>query len=475
LSAAAFQSGLVSILVPVFNEQELVFESLRRAFAAPLPQDLSRELIVVDDGSTDGSWERIQEFASQYPGVLALRHSANQGKGAAVRTAVGRAQGEFCLIQDSDLEYSPTDYPQMLAPLVERHADAVIGSRFLTRQERRVLYYWHSFGNRILTNFCNMFSNLNLTDVFCGYKAFRTSLLQSIPLRTDGFGWEVEVIVKLAHRDVRVYEVPISYNGRTYEEGKKVGSSAALAGLWASVRYGLTRDIYVESGPEILDVLSGAPRFNAWMASQVTPHLGKEVMEVGAGIGNLSVHMMRGRKRYVAADYDQEHLARLRTRFEGRTQFEEIFCDVSDWQYLQHLEGQLDSVVSLNVIEHVENDRQAFNNIFRTLKPNGKAMILVPQDQRIYGTLDEVLGHFRRYSPQELREKMETAGFEVEKVFEFNRVSRPGWWLNACILKKRTFSRFQIFMFDRLVWLWKLVDGLLPWGGVSIIAIARKR
>jgi glycosyltransferase involved in cell wall biosynthesis len=468
------QAGLLSILVPVFNEQELIFESLRRAYVAPIPDDLQRELVVVDDGSTDQSEARILDFAAQYPNVRLIKHPTNLGKGAAVRTAAAAAQGEFSIIQDADLEYNPNEYSSVLKPLLGHYADAVVGSRFHVHNERRVLYFWHALGNSWLTSIANMFSNLNLTDVFAGYKAFRTSLLQSIPIRSNGFGFETEILIKLAQRNVRVYEVPISYNGRTYEEGKKVGFGAALASMWASVRFGLTRDIYVESGPEILDVLAGAPRFNAWMASQVTPFMGERVMEVGAGIGNLSVHMMRGKKRYVAADYDQEHLARLRTRFEGRTQFEQIFCDVSDWKYLQHLEGQLDSVVSLNVIEHVEKDREAFHNIQRTLKPGGKAMILVPHDQSIFGTLDEVLGHFRRYSKAELKEKMETAGFQVEQIFEFNRISRPGWWLNACVLKKTTFSRFQIFVFDRLVWLWKLIDKLLPWKAVSVIAIARK-
>lgn len=468
-------SALLSILVPAYNEQELIAACLQRALAAPLPEGLARELIVVDDGSTDETASVVSDLATRHPEIRLLRHERNQGKGRALQTAIHAAQGEFCLVQDADLEYDPNEWPLLLKPLLERKADAVFGSRFQFRNERRVLYYWHAVGNAILTTVCNMASGLNLTDVTTGYKAFRTSLVQSVPWESSGFSIEPEICIKLAQRGARIYEVPINYNGRTYDEGKKIRLRHAFRMLFATPYYGMRRKIYRDSGPEILDVLAGAPKFNEWMASKVSPYLGKRVAEIGAGIGNLSIHLMRGKKTYYAADLDEEHLARLRVRFEGRQQFHEMHCDVSRWEDVAPLEGKVDSVVSLNVIEHVEDDRGSFRNLYRILPEGGCAVILVPQDQRIYTTLDEVLGHFRRYSAAELREKMEAAGFHIETMFEFNRMARPGWWWNGKILKRRTFSRFQIAGFDSLVWLWKAIDNILPWPGVSLIAVGRKR
>jgi glycosyltransferase involved in cell wall biosynthesis len=468
------QPGLLSILMPLWNERELVEEALRRVLAAPLPEGMSREILVVDDGSDDGSAELVQQLALRHPEIRLLRHPRNRGKGAAVATALAEARGEFSIIQDADLEYDPSEIREVLRPLLEHKADAVYGSRFQFRQQRHVLYFWHSVGNTILTMLCNMAADLNLTDMSTCYKAFRTSLGQSIPIRSSRFGFEPEWTIKLAQREARIYEVPISYNGRTYEEGKKIRPFDGIKAIFTILRFGLTRDIYRESGPEILDILAGAPRFNQWLAEQVQPFLGERVVEIGAGIGNLSQHLMKGRRLYIGADLDAEHLARLGTRFEGRTQFRPHHCDVARWEDMAPLEGQVDSAVSLNVIEHVKDDEQAFRNLFRILPQEGSALILVPQDQAIFGTLDEVLGHWRRYSPELLRSRAEQAGFVVERIWEFNRITRPAWWWNACVLKRTTFSRFQIWIFDRFVWLWRILDRILPWPGTSLILAARK-
>lgn len=179
----------LSILIPLYNEEEFIAALLERVMAAPLPEGLGREIIVVDDASVDGSCEIAEEFARQHPETIrVIRHSVNQGKGAAVRTAVENATGEFCIIQDADLEYDPREYPRLLKPLLEGVADAVFGSRFMVVGERRVLYFWHSVANRVLTTMCNVFADLNLTDMETCYKAFRTSLIQSIPIRNDRFG-----------------------------------------------------------------------------------------------------------------------------------------------------------------------------------------------------------------------------------------------------------------------------------------------
>jgi SAM-dependent methyltransferase len=466
----------LSILIPVYNEEELIAAVIQRLLTADLGADIETELVVVDDGSTDGSAEVIDHLQSELgERMIVARHERNLGKGAAIRTAIQKASGELAVIQDSDLEYDPNDLKHLLRPLLEGRADAVYGSRFLISGERRVMYFWHSLANHLLTTFCNMVADLNLTDVETGYKAFRLSLVRSIPLRSNGFGMEPELTVKLAQRRVALYEVPISYHGRTYAEGKKIGFRDAVAAFLVILYYGLRRDIYQDHGARILDSLAQTPRFNRWLADTVQPYVGTRVLEIGAGIGNLSQFLARRRKSYTASDIDEEHMARLRVRFTHRPNLSLVRCDRSAPRDFAPLEQTADTVVCLNVLEHIEDDITGLRNIHRALLPGGTAIVLVPQDQAIYGTLDEVLGHFRRYSEPELRKKMQAAGFEVDRVLHFNRITRPGWWFNGRLLKRRHFSRFQLWWFDRMVWLWSKIDRALPWPSVSIIAIAKKQ
>jgi glycosyltransferase involved in cell wall biosynthesis/phospholipid N-methyltransferase len=466
---------LLSVLVPLYNEEEFVGPLLERVISAPLPQGLTREIIVVDDGSTDGSAEIVQEVAARHPGLIRLlRHDRNRGKGAAIRTALDHARGEWCIIQDADLEYDPGEYASVLKPLIAGKADAVYGSRFMIVGERRVLYFWHAVANRFLTELANLVADLNLTDLETCYKAFRTSLVRSIPIRSNRFGIEPELTIKLARRQVRIYETPISYHGRTYEEGKKIGAADALAAVFAILRYAFTNDIYKDSGPDILHALSAAPRFNAWMADTIRPYLGERVLEIGAGIGNLTRALIPRRKAYVATDIDQEHLARLITRFHHRPNLQVRFCDLSRAADFEPLRGQMDSVVCLNVLEHVEDDLAGLRNIHSALRPGGRAIVLVPHGQEIFGTLDAALGHYRRYSRQQLGARLGEAGFRVERILEFNRISRPGWYIAGRVLKRTTFGRLQMKVFDRFVWLWRRLDPVLPWPPTSLIAIAEK-
>ncbi len=468
-------SALLSVLVPLYNEEEFVSPILERVLAAPLPTGIEREIVVVDDGSTDGSAEIVAEIAARHPEVHLVRHERNRGKGAAVRTAIEHARGDFCVIQDSDLEYDPREYSNLLRPLLGGEADVVYGSRFMIVGERRVLYFWHSVANRLLTELCNLVADLNLTDMETCYKAFRTSLLKSIPIRSERFGIEPELTIKTARRQVRIYETPISYHGRTYEEGKKIGLKDAIEAVWVILRYAFTSDIYKDSGPDILHALSKAPRFNRWMGDTIRPYIGERVLEIGAGIGNLTRVLIPRVKCYVAADIDQEHLARLATRFQHRHNLRIRFCDLANSRDFEEFAGGMDTVVCLNVVEHIEDDMLGLSNIHAALQPGGQAIILVPHGQEIFGTLDTALGHYRRYSHQELQAKLEQSGFRVERILDFNRISRPGWYLNGTILKRTTLGTNQLRVFDQLVWLWRRIDRHLPWPPTSIIAIAVKQ
>ena len=228
----------LSVVVPCYNEAAAIRTILDRVLTAPA----TREVLVVDDGSTDGTRELLAEVTD--PRVRVLLQPCNMGKGAALRRGFQEATSEFVIVQDADLEYDPADYPAILRPLLDGRADVVFGSRFVSGGPHRVLYYWHSVGNRLLTTLSNMFTNLNLTDMETCYKAFRREVIQSLDLREDRFGFEPEVTAKLARGGWRIYEVGISYNGRTYDEGKKI---AWVDGCWAVyciVRYsapGLSR------------------------------------------------------------------------------------------------------------------------------------------------------------------------------------------------------------------------------------------
>jgi glycosyltransferase involved in cell wall biosynthesis len=466
----------ISILMPVYNEADLVAAAVARVLAVPLWNEAPMEIVAVNDGSTDGSAEVLDALAQRYAGtVRVFHHAVNQGKGAAIRTAMAHAAGEFGVVQDSDLEYNPQDLPCMLRPLLEGHADVVYGSRFATAGERRVMYFWHSLANHILTTACNAMADLNLTDMGTGYKAFRLSLVRSLPLRQNRFGFEPELTVKVAQRGVALYEVPISYRGRTYDEGKKIRIKDALTTLFSIFYYGLQRDIYLDSGARILDALAQTPHFNRWMAGVVRPWVGTRVLEIGAGIGNLSQHLAPRRQEYVASDIDEEHLGRLRVRFQNRPNMALMRCDLSSARDFAPFERRFDTVICLNVLEHIADDKAGLRNIASALAPGGRAIVLVPQDQRIYGTLDKVLGHYRRYAEVELSSRMEEAGLKVERVLRFNRITRYPWWFNGRILKRQHFGRLQLWMFDHMVWLWRRLDKILPWPSVSIIGIAIKR
>ncbi|HPR68056.1 MAG TPA: glycosyltransferase family 2 protein [Kiritimatiellia bacterium] len=225
----------LSIVIPVYNEAA----TIRRIVDLVRSVDvgLDKELLLVDDCSRDGTREVLQEMATALPEVEVLYHEVNRGKGAALRTGFAAATGDIVLIQDADLEYDPREYIRLLAPILEGHADVVYGSRFLGGGAHRVVFYWHYLGNKLLTTLSNMTTDLNLTDMEVCYKVFKREVIQGIPLREDRFGFEVEITAKVARRKLRIYEVPISYYGRDYSEGKKIGWRDGFSALRCIVRY----------------------------------------------------------------------------------------------------------------------------------------------------------------------------------------------------------------------------------------------
>ena len=465
----------LSILMPVYNERTVVERCISLVLTAPLPENMERELVIVDDCSTDGTWDILQRLAEGFPQIRLYRHQKNSGKGAAVRTAIGYAAGDFSLIQDADLEYDPSEYPRLLRPLLDGHADAVFGSRYMAGEQTRVLLFWHSMINKGLTLVSNMFCNLNLTDMETCYKVFRTDLLKSIPIRSDRFGFEPEIVMKSAKRKFRIYEVPISYHGRTYEEGKKIGWKDGLKALGVVFKFWLIDDLYAAPyGRGVLNNLTGTPQYLSWLARKLRPFVGDNVLEVGAGIGNLSGRLMGRRLLYVAGEKDPLHLHALRNRFLRTPNVVVQRIDPEVPEDLAGLESCFDTALCVNVLEYVENPAAVLRSLHATLKPGGAVVVLVPNGPGLYGSLDRSLGHKRRFHPVEMRKLFESQGLSVEQVYQFNRAGAPPWWAYGKIFSSRSINKPVLKLFDKTVWIWRRLDGLMPWPGLSLILVARK-
>jgi glycosyltransferase involved in cell wall biosynthesis len=225
---------LLSVLIPVYNERDTLLELLARVRDI----EIKKEIVLVDDGSTDGTRDLLRtEIEGHFPDVRVFYHEVNQGKGAAIRTAIGHAVGDYMIIQDADLEYDPREYFALLEPILDGRADVVFGSRFLGGGAHRVHFFWHRMGNGLLTLLSNMLTNLNLTDMEVCYKVFRAEVLKNINLKSNRFDFEPEITAKVAKKHYRIYEVPISYSGRDYDEGKKIGWRDGVQAIWTIFKY----------------------------------------------------------------------------------------------------------------------------------------------------------------------------------------------------------------------------------------------
>jgi SAM-dependent methyltransferase len=479
LSPDAYK-GRLSVVMPCYNEAATLVEVVERVLASPC----TGEVLIVDDGSRDETLALARSISD--PRVRVFAQPFNMGKGAALRRGFSEATRDFVVVQDADLEYDPADYERLLRPLVAGEADVVYGSRFAGGQERRVLYYWHTLGNKFLTMLSNGLTNLNLTDMETCYKAFRREVIQGITITEDRFGFEPEITAKVAAGGYRLFEVGVSYHGRTYEQGKKITWRDGVRAVYCMVRYSPVwrrskaaadtgtasfeeADVHLEEALSHLDDVTG--NYADWVHSLLEPHLGARVLEVGAGHGTMTERLATDGRTVLATDLSPRCVELLEKRFAADDAVEVAYGDV-----VATAAGRtFDSAVLVNVLEHIDGDVAALADIKTVLAPGAKVGIFVPAFEGLTSDFDRQVGHVRRYRRSTLATTVSRAGFEVEDIRYVNLPGFFAWWLVARTLGISPTSKGLAGVYDR--WFVPVVRRIearrAPVLGQSLICIGR--
>jgi glycosyltransferase involved in cell wall biosynthesis len=460
----------LSVLMPVYNEARTLRTIIGRVLSAPV--DCELELVVVDDGSRDHSWKVIQDLAATDDRIVAVRQPSNRGKGSAIRAAIAQMTGEIGVVQDSDLEYDPVEYPRLIKPIIDGRADAVFGSRFASSPERRVLLYWHSLGNNFLTWLTNVLNDLNLTDMETCYKAVRGDVLKGLRLRSERFGIEPEITTRLAQWGARIYEVPISYHGRTYDEGKNIGWRDGVQAIWLLFKYRFFDSRFSDRpAHQTLESMTNSRGLAQWTLRQFEGHLGDRVLEAGPGTGRLT-RLLLDRERLTVVDRDSFYTDSLAHRFGHLENVEVVNGDITEAALYEKVgPGAFDTVLCVNVLEHLEHPQFAVAGFAEALHPGGKLLVQVPAHGWLESAADQALGHIRRFEGPDLRELLEAGGFRVEELRQFNRLGLVGWWWNK--LLGNTYVRsWQARLFGLMLPFGRILERARFLPGLSWLAVA---
>lgn len=461
----------LTVLVPAYNEAATIVTALERLWSVSLP--IPCEVIVIDDASTDGTGGLVAEVQDRSPYPLQLlRHERNMGKTAALRTGLEAAAGTLTLIYDADLEYDPADIPALLAPVLDGRADAVYGSRFLS-PERRVLFFWHALGNRMVTALADMFANLNLTDMETCFKLVRTDILRSMRLRSERFGFEPEVTVKLGRLGLRIYEIPIRYSGRSYEEGKKIGLWDAVRAIGTIVRAGLFEPPVATPEARTRYALGRLGPYYAEILRRVEWAVGDAILEYLPGTGEVASHIVQ-KSRVLLADPDEETVSRLRTRFSHRPN-----VSVRLWNPSADETGSpaetFDTVLCLHGLGKPDEAAAALTALASRLQPNGRIVILLPAQPSLYGSIDRGLGRQGRFTRNSALKLLEETDLTLEWLRPVNAVGALGWWIATNLFRSTYVRPFHIRFFRLVMPLFKLERLIKPPFGLSCLIVARPK
>jgi glycosyltransferase involved in cell wall biosynthesis len=453
--------------MPVYNEARTLRTIVERVLASPVECDI--ELVCVDDCSRDNSLEILHELAERDARIQVIAQPVNMGKGKAIRTAIDHMTGDLAIIQDADLEYDPEDYPRVIAPLLDGKADAVYGSRFASSEVRRVLFFWHALGNRMLTMFSNMANDLNLTDMETCYKAVRSDVLKRLRLTSDRFGLEPEITARLAQWGARIYEVPISYHGRTYAEGKNIGWRDGVEALWLIFKFRfIDTKATDESSVVTRQSLGRARRFREWSLARFGAQLGQKVIEVNAGPGHSTSHLI-DRHALLVTDTDPVHVETLRRRF-GHLENVDVILHDFDAASIE-TEG-FDTAILFDGLQRSGDPKGLLANVAGSVESGGKILIQVPAEPGLFGETDRAAGHVRRFEKADIEDLVQSAGLEMVMLEPFNRLGIAGWRLQNG-LSGGGISPTSARAFDLLVPIAKRLDSIGQGPGLSWLAVAR--
>ena len=412
---------LLSIVIPVYNEAGTIDSIIKRVQSVSQP--FNKEIIVVDDCSTDGTQAILAPLESD--NIRIFYHEYNQGKGAALRTGFGKTRGDIVIIQDADLEYDPDEYPRLLKPIIEGKADVVYGSRFIGGGEHRVLFFWHMVGNKLLTLLSNMLTNLTLTDMETCYKVFRREVLDSITIEENRFGFEPEITAKISKLDIRLYEVGISYFGRNYKEGKKIGWKDGVSTLRCIVKYNLFRGKKVTRGDGLLECFLARKRANIVNALIPDRLRDGSILDIGCGSHPLYLLSSGFKTKY---GVDKNYSEKSYYDHYYRSEIVVKAIDIEKMTSLPFSDNELNAAVMLAVVEHIEPSKvgSIFKEAYRVLRSGGLFIVTTPTaaGSSLLGLMatlclvssEEIDEHKDVYDHDKLSVLLASAGFATAKI-----------------------------------------------------------
>jgi glycosyltransferase involved in cell wall biosynthesis len=447
----ATEQKKLTVIIPCFNEERTVLRLLQKV----LSQKIVGQVVIIDDGSTDSSLVEIAKISDSR--LMLIANERNGGKGNCIWQGIQNANCEYLIIQDADLEYDPLDFNYMVRTLIEKSADAVFGSRFLTSGPRRAVYYWHSLGNAFLTTLSNICTNIYLSDMETCYKLMRTDIAKRLDLKENRFGIEPEITAKLARMNAVIYEVPINYVARTYSEGKKIGWKDGFSAIRCILKYSFfpAGEARVQLGnntqQKVLESLEGATNYRDWLIGLAAPYYKGKIFELGSGTGNYAQQIITNDSddlitSFHLSEIDEEALVKLKKMANSNPKVK-----IHDLKNGIPHDISAESFITWNVLEHIDNDVEALMIANKVCISGSRVFVLVPAMQFAYSKFDLELNHFRRYSKSELIEKARMAGLSNIQVDYVNSFGILSWVLFVKFFNLRPSHGILLRIFDKFV------------------------